>query len=234
MKVLYQDQRFRTGAPEIYVRGFSVLGLVDTMSRVTPVLRQLAARGHCVSCAETMVEALAHAQRLPDLVVVDLALQDGSADEIIRAVRALPSPAGDVPMVACAGAPADRGGLFDAVLPDHLDPAAMTAAIMLWSPVGLLDGITRLAAVFGASEIDALTVRFRTQLTQGVVALDTTPDRGAAHRIAGIAGTLGFASLGQRWLAVSEGDVTMCEAARRESRIVLHALARAAQARGLN
>lgn len=232
MKVLYQDQRFRAGASQISERGFTILGVFEPMSGLTSIMAELSTIGHIVYCADTMAEALAHARHLPDLVVVDLTLQ-GSPSPVIEALRRLSPPARLVPVLASAPMTTDHDSLIDAVLPDLADLAAVMAAIVAWSPVGLLAGITRLAEAFGAGEINALAGRFQMQLVDAVAALDTTPDRSAAHRIAGIAGTLGFARLGQSWLAVSEGDGTMCEAARREARVAIYALARAAHARGV-
>jgi len=180
-----------------------------------------------------MAEVLAHAQQLPDLVVVDPALEASAPYPILQALRGLPWPGGGMPMVALSTATVDHNDLFDAVLPDIADPTGMAVAIMAWSPIGLLDGITRLAGVFGEREIDALVVRFRRQLAGAIAALDTIPDPIAAHQIAGIAGTLGFSRLGQSWLAVSEGDMAMCASARREARVADYALARAAHARRL-
>ncbi len=151
-----------------------------------------------------------------------------------RALRALPPPLGDVPVLCYSVHRPDAARLrasgFDGALPKPCDPATLATTIAPWTPDGTLAGVERLAGVFGAAEIAVLVARFRDQLAEALDGLDYATDRMAAHRIAGLAGTLGFARVGQSWLALSEGDDAMRESARRAARATLRQIDRTGRA----
>lgn len=167
---------------------------------------------------------------VPDLVIVMLDERPRDHLLLARQIRALPGPIGTVPVLAYATADLDetvlRDNGIDAVLPTRCSFAEIADTVAGWSPAGWLDGITRLAAAFGAAEIAPIVAAFHTQIGEAVAELDHRINRTTAHQIAGIAGTLGFHRLGQSWLAVSEGDETMRDSARRDARVALHALNR--------
>lgn len=65
----------------------------------------------------------------------------------------------------------------------------------------VLDGLTRMAALFGRDALLPVVEGLRHELQQ---ALDR-PEAADAHRIAGLAGTLGFAAASAKWQAVDGG-----------------------------
>lgn len=170
----------------------------------------------------------ATALRMPDLVIL-AAAASSEHRSLVAEVRAQPAPLGSVPLLGWSAQPLDAEALrdsgLDAMLSDHGDRATRVAEIMAWNPAGTMAGVARLATVFGTTEIDALVTRFETHLAAALATLDHPADPAAAHRIAGIAGTLGFDRVGQSWLALSEGDDTVRDAARRHARVALHAIA---------
>lgn len=85
--------------------------------------------------------------------------------------------------------------------------------------------LDRLEGVFGAEPIRSLCAGLVETLEQALAALDRGEAAGIAHRVAGSAGTLGFASTSRAWQAVSEGDRSADEAARTETRRALSTLA---------
>lgn len=85
----------------------------------------------------------------------------------------------------------------------------------------------RLAGAFGQAAFGSLVSNFERQLAEALAILNAdTRKMGIAHRIAGIAGTLGFAELSQTWLALSEGDHAMVGPARLAARRALVAISR--------
>lgn len=83
----------------------------------------------------------------------------------------------------------------------------------------MTQGLTRMAALFGRDALLPVIEGLRAELQQ---ALDR-PAAADAHRIAGLAGTLGFADASNSWQAVDQGGVDV-EAALRDSRIALSAI----------
>lgn len=154
-----------------------------------------------------------------------------------RAMRALPPPLGDVAVLCysahCPDPPQLRAAGFDGALPKPCDSGMLTAAIAPWTPNGVMAGVERLAQVFGADEIGGLVTRFRHQLAEAVAGLADDTDRATAHRIAGLAGTLGFDRVGQSWLALSEGDDSVRGIARRDARAALCQIDEAARDRAV-
>lgn len=181
--------------------------------------------------------AIAARGRVPDLLLLASAGVAQDDRRLVRQVRAKPWPLASVPLLGLSMRTSDAAVLrrcgLDAIVPEPQDPAALAAMIVPWNPLGVTAGVGRLATVFGASEIDALVARFETLLASAVAALDQRVDPAIAHRIAGIAGTLGFERVGESWLALSEGDVTVRDDARRTARVALHAIARGRHERDL-
>jgi CheY-like chemotaxis protein len=106
-------------------------------------------------------------------------------------------------------------------------PDMLIAAVKPWWPDLADHPATRLGAIFGEEEIAGLLSRLHEQLVEALAidARDTAlPAR--AHKLAGLAGTLGFADVSRHWLAVSEGDKSALPTARIATRRALHDLAR--------
>jgi len=100
-------------------------------------------------------------------------------------------------------------------------PEALREVVESWRPRDASTQIARLAAIFGTAGIAHLLDGFR-DLLENQLGLDDGAARYAgAHRLAGIAGTLGFPDLSRLWLAVSEGDDTAYAEARINARKAL-------------
>ena len=113
----------------------------------------------------------------------------------------------------------------DATVPLSVTADALAELARRWWPVDPDDLLVRLERSMGTAEIDGLLSRLREQLEAA-----SAGDGGAvgAHRIAGIAGMLGFPQLGAAWLAVSHGEPGAEQVAGVETRRALFALSRRA------
>ena len=112
---------------------------------------------------------------------------------------------------------------FDALLPviDAADEASIADRAAVWHPQDRMAAAFRLIDLFGASALLPSYLGLAAQLRDQLAAHDPGDH---AHRIAGLAGTLGFTALGEEWRAVSEGDLASLPLARRESQIVALAI----------
>ncbi|WP_242140310.1 response regulator [Sphingomonas sp. TREG-RG-20F-R18-01] len=227
---------FMSKGDKIQAPGFTILVVSDGSANCTAIGRQLAAEEYRICWSTGVADALIHARDdLPDLIILAADASVRGGGDAIRQLRALPPPAGRVPVLACAaqrhGAEALYAAGFDGDLPLADDSALVLATIAPWNPVDTLAGVERLTAIFGAPDMTALVARFRSQLAEAVQGLDIATDRDVAHRIAGLAGTLGFERVGASWLALSEGQETVRDAVRRDARVALHAIDRAGHVR---
>lgn len=165
----------------------------------------------------------------PQLIVMDMDMPYRDGWAATAAIRALPSPLSTVPILAWTTMRVDdeaaRAGGLDGCLPKPCPPDRMAAAVARWRPDGEMAGAERLATIFGAEEMAKLVARFREQLSEALGALDAG-DTGAAHRIAGVAGTLGFAEVSEAWLRLSEGDRTARDPAYRAARMAIASIDR--------
>ncbi len=117
-----------------------------------------------------------------------------------------------------------RASGIDGRIVSPFDADTLRSAIEPWRPPDTPAPIAKLAALFGAAEIGALLAGFRHQLDEALGSTDT-PRYAGAHRLAGIAGTLGFPDVSKWWLAVSEGDETASAKARISARKALAEIA---------
>lgn len=78
------------------------------------------------------------------------------------------------------------------------------------------ESLTRMAALFGRDALLPVVDGLRSELQQALV----RPDTADAHRIAGLAGSLGFAAASASWQAVDQGGADR-SAALRDSRTAL-------------
>ncbi len=141
-------------------------------------------------------------------------------------IRRRDDPLAHAPIIAM-GEPVAPDALIDGWVPLVPMPSDWQHLLDAWAPV---DDTTldRLGGIFGRTEIETLALRFRDLLVDAL-AIQHPADRvGIAHRIAGMAGTLGFAALSAAWNAA--GDHTDA-ATHRLTRATIHALSlRAARA----
>jgi hypothetical protein len=152
-------------------------------------------------------------QGWPCRTCASLATAAAQADDILlHAVDATLSPA-QLPAVAptIALAPsawiaaidwAERG--YVAAVDRSRLAADLPAAVADWCHDARLATLDRLADTFGAAPIAQLLNGFRHTLEEALATRDTATLAAQAHRIAGLAGTLGFAALGRHWQRVAE------------------------------
>lgn len=152
--------------------------------------------------------------------------------------------AGFVDLILCAaadaGAPSERSfgsaprlALFsggstlaqadDIISADSTD-GEILAQIERWRPTSDTQRFADVARAFGDGIIP-IARGLRDQLHQAIAALDAGSFT-AAHRIAGLAGTLGFKRTSQAWLKIDEGDLSDLPTARREARLAVAAIER--------
>ena len=171
----------------------------------------------------TSVLTLAQQYR-PDLILLDQQLS-GGADSAVLALRAAGRPVRSTAILAFT-----RGALaIDALVSLGLDAhiaipttaAALIAAVEPWRPAGELAGAHRLIDTFGEAAIAPMVARFGGQLADALVALGTTPSADKLHRLAGIAGTLGFGRVNASWQRLAQGDAAILPVAWRDARRAL-------------
>ncbi|USI71698.1 hypothetical protein [Sphingomonas morindae] len=153
------------------------------------------------------------------------------AFDAIAALRADPATRA-LPILGYGGAAPPEAADLDGWIADPRDGAALAATLALWAPDPPPAARAGLAALFGAAEVARLYAGLRDQLAEGL-ALIAAPDAAPrAHRIAGLAGTLGYGAVYEAWYRLSEGEAAARPEARRLARKALHALDRAAAAAG--
>lgn len=136
------------------------------------------------------------------------------------AIRRAGGRGADVPLIGIGG----HFPLLDGSI-DELRSCSASAALRRWTPRDEAPALARLGASFGVDAIGQLLDGLHAQLS-ALLAMTTLDDalRGTAHRIAGLSGTLGFATLSAAWRAVSERDDAAWDDARVASRRALHAI----------
>lgn len=208
------------------MRRFTILLADDELSDKSYIETTLAGGDYYVVFAGDHAQCLAKARDLlPDLVLLNPQIPMAYTGDPIQTVRSAFAPLGTIPVLCCSTTRHDIADLyargFDGQVPKPYDPADLLPSIAAWNPVGTMVGIERLERVFGTTAMSALLTRFRKQLADAVAELDVAIDLRTAHRIAGIAGTLGFDRVGESWLRLSESGDTRDEA-RRNARIAIY------------
>lgn len=207
----------------------TVLVVDDELANRLFVATVLATDWHVVEAADGH-DAVAKAREItPDLVVMDIDMPNADGWMATDAIRAEPSPLASVPILAYTSLKLDHGQILargmDGRLPKPCAPDMLRDAIAPWRPSAELPG-QRLADLFGADQMDALVSRFRDQLIEALALFDVAGEAAAAHRIAGVAGTLGFSNVSDSWLRLSEGDDSARGEARRDARLAVAAIDR--------
>ncbi len=134
---------------------------------------------------------------------------------------------GNAPVVAVASADwiaatgwRCRG--YVAAVDRHRLATDLPVVVAEWSHDARLATIDRLGATFGTAPVAGLLRGLREMLTAALLTREPARRAAEAHRIAGLAGTLGFAALGRHWLHVADHEPILSEATRRAT---VHALA---------
>lgn len=165
--------------------------------------------------------------RAPHLIILDINMPVLDGWQAAAAIRGSECAAAGAPILAFTslqvGEAALRHGGFDGCLTKPCDPGHLIRTVARWRPDNEMAGVERLAQVFAPLDLDGLLRRLRDQLAQAIVA---EPDAATAHRIAGAAGTLGFARVSESWLALSNGEDVAWTRARTEARRAVAALDR--------
>lgn len=115
---------------------------------------------------------------------------------------------------------------YDAAVSAEAMPDALADALADWHRDATLATLDRLEASFGAAEVAGLVERFGAMLAAACDERNPAPLADMAHRVAGIAGTLGFAALGRLWLRFSEGETGLADSARRAAAYAIGTIAR--------
>lgn len=162
----------------------------------------------------------------PDLVILDINMPDLDGWQVAARIRASATLAAGVPILAFTTQHLDESELrsrgFDGWIAKPCTPDTLIASVAHWRPYGELAGVERLAQTFDSAELDPLLARLRDQLTEAI--LVNSP--AISHRLAGAAGTLGFAAVTKSWLALSEGEESAKEAAFADARRAIAAIDR--------
>ncbi|KQT31308.1 hypothetical protein ASG29_15215 [Sphingomonas sp. Leaf412] len=107
--------------------------------------------------------------------------------------------------IVVVGDPAGDDAAIDDRLPHPPTRDDIVALAARWTPPAT-PALDRLSAAFGRAEVVGLATGLCVQLDAAVAALARGQDVDAAHRLAGLSGMLGFAHLGGRWAALSDGE----------------------------
>lgn len=119
----------------------------------------------------------------------------------------------------------ERG--YVAVVDRHRLAADLPCIVAEWSHAARLATIDRLGETFGTAAVARLLHGLGGALQDMLDASHDARPAAAAHRIAGLAGTLGFAALGRHWLRVAEHRQAPDAATRRATAHALATLRRA-------
>jgi CheY-like chemotaxis protein len=188
----------------------------------------LTAAGWQIDHVDTAVAAVTRAQDCRyALILMGIGMPELDGFSAARAIRS-GTGAGAAAAILAFCAPqqimpigALRASGFDGHIARSATAEALREAIEPWRPANDTAKIEALAATFGAAAIARLLDGFRGQL-EAQLGIDEGAARDAgAHRLAGIAGTLGFPDVSRLWLAVSEGDDTAYPEARISARKAL-------------
>ncbi len=197
--------------------------------RTEPLAKALQADGWTVACLSSVAACVAQAGSAAPAVILADGSDQETGDDLPDLVRRLEAAACTTPLIAYGLRRPPRSD--DRRIDDHVasdTPNEVVDAIRRWRPGDLLAGARRLEAAFGHEAIGGMIAGFRAQLADAIYRHDRGDDAGLAHRVAGLAGTLGFAEVSREWLALSEGDAGAWEGARRAARMALAAIDRAA------
>ena len=129
-----------------------------------------------------------------------------------------------VPKIAAVSVRAANPGC-DAQIAAGDSDEAVHALLDLWRPTPDAARFAELALGFGDAAVRPIVAGLSQQLQEAVGTLDAGRF-GNAHRIAGLAGTLGFARVSKAWLPLDLGDVSDLATARREARLAIAAIER--------
>jgi two-component system OmpR family response regulator len=166
------------------------------------------------------------------LVLLDIHMQGLDGFDTARAIRESGTGSANLAILAFTSLPfaqikrqiQDSG--MDGYLAKPCSPEQLTLATCPWMPDATASTRDRLSTLFGAEEFAALVAGFYGQLRDAVAHIDEPNGASRAHRIGGLAGTLGFIEVSKAWIALSEGNESSRDMARVSARKALLAIDR--------
>lgn len=166
------------------------------------------------------------------VILLDITMPGADGFAVARTIRRDRARDPAVPILAFTSLSGEAIArqVADAEMDGHIakpiSASGLIERLARWWPQDTDPARARLAAAFGAHEIAALNENFRAQLDEALAAIDAPGIEAVAHRIAGVAGTLGFAEVHESWLALSEqrddARDRAASAARRTLRMLAH------------
>lgn len=138
-----------------------------------------------------------------DSVGVILIHSDCDPSDTIATIRTSGRSAAAIPIAVMGSLPQRSAGEQPDLWLTGLNEAELSAALEPLRPIPLSDSYHRIEATFGAETVRGMAQRLCAVLVEALDALGTLAAAATAHRVAGVAGTLGFADLGARWLELS-------------------------------
>lgn len=196
----------------------------DNAGLVSAIVSALTPHGWGTTATVDPAAALAALTADAALVVLD-AHHAGAAD-LLQRLRAAPQPTGGVPVLQHGGVRLDG---TSALLPPPGDRAALIAAIESFTGAlgdhnlrrPPLSPFYRLVRLLGTRDAAGMIARFAETLRTALA--EETASSEQAHRIAGLAGALGYTDLSLAWRAAEYGDTAPAMAT---TRATLAAIAR--------
>jgi CheY-like chemotaxis protein len=171
-------------------------------------------------------DAISRLDQQPSLILAQIETDGPRGLEFAAELRTQKAASSSVPIIAVAerfsAELCDIYALgFDDILVNPFIGANLIETAERWRPEGKPEALERLGDVFGEAEITRMIHGLRDVLQEGLDALGTSDLPVIAHRIAGIAGILGFTDLGRDWRTLSENDPSDDAAVRRRTRIAI-------------
>ena len=162
----------------------------------------------------------------PAMIVCDNGADRVAVEQSARIVRARPDVVAYAPILAVGSPSAAASGRasdgIDRWLAPDTSGDALHDILTSWRPLEN-PTLDRLFGVFGREEITSLTLGFRDLLIAAMDGVATARTDGIAHRVAGMAGTLGFASLSACWNAFDDAGHDH-DRVMRETRLAIYAI----------
>lgn len=148
----------------------------------------------------------------PDVALVLLDAGANDAPAYLRRVRAAPQPTGGVPVLQHGGARLDG---TSALLPAATDFASLLAAIEAFTGAlgdhalrrAPFSPFYRLVRLLGTRNAADMIARFADTLRMTLADAAPSPDQ--AHRLAGLAGAIGYSDLSRMWRAAEPGAAAL-------------------------
>lgn len=166
--------------------------------------------------------ALDQIHRCPSLILLELAEATALRKHEIAELRAAGGLAASVPILGLMPEDTMLPGRSDNGFDGYISAGPSCAEQLdRWKRHDEMATVARLEAVFGRAEIRAILLRFRGFLETALDALDRGEAHTIAHRVAGMAGTVGFSAVGREWSLVSDDGGFDADGLYRHTRVAI-------------